>query len=487
MFLNSFMNDPRENSPPRVLTTRLEVLTVCLVGLGLASAIIVSNPVIFGGDPLNRLLHRDRFVMGHQMPMLQVLIFAVTKLSADPALVRYLVALIGALAGVGFYWVITDLFGEKWAFPAALLFVSNPFFLAQSTVPYQESLMLAGLLFAFHLFYRERWLASSLVLGIACVTRYEAWAAAPVLALTYILRKDRSVAGWLKAAVLFGWMPALWIVANRGLSSPGHFVVESSFSIWRLERYVHLGWTTVRNTQFPVLVLAAVGTSWLYKDRSLIDWRMWMQAGFVGVFLIAIPFSAHGVPPDPERYVTAREAFIPIYFVLLLATLGLSRLPRWTGSIVLFSVVLGGVGAYWYVWRETHRPEVQLAYRLAKYLDSSVRDSERAMVLAKPIDQEVAQSYLDRVRQAKGEEAWREAQLEIQEQGSAGTDYQRVLAHSHLRPDQLLASPSACAEWIAVWSDYPDAARELVEGQQVQVLQSGPMSVTILQRRCGVK
>jgi hypothetical protein len=455
------------------------------VAFALAAVIIVSNPIIFGGDTLNRLLHRDRFVMGHQLPMLQILIFAVTKISPDPRLVRYLDALIGAMAGVGFYWVGADLFGKKWAFPAALLFVSNPFFLALSTVPYQESLMMAGLLFAFHLFYTERWLASSLVLGMACLTRYEAWAAGPVLALAYVLRKDRSVVGCLKAALLFGWMPMLWIMANRGLSSRAHFVVESSLSIWRLARYIHLGWIVVRYTQFPALVLAMIGVWWLCRDRSLIDWRMWIQGAFVGLFLVAIPFSAHGVAPDPERYVTSREASIPIYFVLLLATSGLSRWPRWTRSIVLLSVVLGAGVGYWYVWRETHRPEVQLAYRLAKYLDNAVHGGQRALVLTKPIDEQVAQSYLETVRRTRGEDAWRQAQTEVRELGSGGTDYQRVLAHSRLGRDRLLPTPTGCAEWIAVWSDYPNATRELAKGQQVQVLQSGPMSVTILQRDCG--
>jgi hypothetical protein len=478
------MDDLQRKTPGDVIKTRRQALTVFLLGFGLAAGIIFSNPIIFGGDPLNRLLHRDKFVMGHQLPMLQVLIFAVTKISPDPALVRYLVAFIGGMAGVGFYWVVTDLFGEKWALPAALLFVSNPFFLAQSTVPYQEGLMLAGLLFAFHFFYTERWLFSSLFLAMACLTRYEAWAAGPVLALTYVLRKDRSAMGWLRAGALFGWMPVLWILANRGLSSRAHFVVESTISIFRLERYIHLGWIVVRNTQLPVLALAAVGGWWLLRNYCLIDWRMWVQGSFVGLFLIAVPFSAHGVPPDPERYVTPREAFIPIYFVLLLATIGLSKWPRWTKVIVVLSVALGAVGGYWYVWRETHQPEVQLAYRLAKYLDDSMQQEQRALVLARPIDKQWAQNYLDKVRETRGDEAWQDAQHEIQELGTAGTDFQRVRAHSHLSRDRLLDSPTGCAEWVAVWSDYPDAAQEVAIGQEVEVLRSPPLSIAILRRIC---
>jgi hypothetical protein len=53
--------------------------------------------------------------------------------------------------------------------------------------------------------------------------------------------------------------PAVWILAHRGLSSPGNFVIESRISIWRMERYVHIGWNTAKNTQITVLALAAIG------------------------------------------------------------------------------------------------------------------------------------------------------------------------------------------------------------------------------------
>src|SRR6202011_5865333 len=102
----------------------------------------------------------------HQLPMLQILIAAVSTISMDPVLVRFLMAGIGGAAGMGFYLLAGDLFGEKWAFPATLLFVTNPFVLAVSTVPFQEILMLAALFLAFHFFYNERWLAASLWLWV---------------------------------------------------------------------------------------------------------------------------------------------------------------------------------------------------------------------------------------------------------------------------------------------------------------------------------
>ena len=97
VILNKFL-DSRMRKP----------LVVFLVGFTIEAVIIASNPIVFGVDTIVRLLHRDRLVIGHWLTMLQVLIFAVTKISTDPRLVRYTVALIGASAGVGYYRVVED-------------------------------------------------------------------------------------------------------------------------------------------------------------------------------------------------------------------------------------------------------------------------------------------------------------------------------------------------------------------------------------------
>jgi hypothetical protein len=231
-------------------------------------------------------------------------------------------------------------------------------------------------------------------------------------------------------------------------------------------------------------LLAAVGVWRIYKDRSLIDWRLSIQIAFVLLFLLSVPFSAHGVLPDPERYVTAREAFLPIYSVLLLAVLGLAQWPRWTNALVAASVILGVAGGYWYVYRETSKPEVQLGYRLAKYLDNAVKDGERALVLSKPITEDSTRNYIEKARETGGEEGLRQARLELQKADLSGTDYQRTLVQSRLGRERLLAPPADCGEWVAVWDDYPDAAKALAGVQPVDVLRAGSRSVTIVRRQC---
>ena len=123
-----------------------------LFGLGLVvrAALIQAYPQIFGSDSITRLVNRHLIVLAHQLPALQASIWLLTKISGDPLLIRYWVAGIGAVAGLGFYLLATDLMESEDALWAALFFVSNPLVLAYSIVPYQEILMLAGLFFAFH-------------------------------------------------------------------------------------------------------------------------------------------------------------------------------------------------------------------------------------------------------------------------------------------------------------------------------------------------
>jgi hypothetical protein len=430
-----------------------------------------------------RLFDRHNLLQAHQLPLLQLLISGVSRISLHPALVQYMLALIGALAGVGFYRLVADIWGEASAWPAALLFVTHPYILAVSTVPFQEILMLTGLLFAFHFFYKERWLLSSVCLGLACLSRYEAWLACPVLAGTYFWRNRRSLAAARKALAWFGSVPVLWIVARHGVTSTGHFAWELPESLWRFQRYAYLGWITAKFTQFPVLLLAMAGIWRLAQKGRRMDWRIWVQIAFVALFLVAILFSAHGVMPDPERYVTSREAHIPMYFTLLLAAAGLACLPRLNTLLVLAAMVWGIVGAIWYVRMESSVPHVQLDYRVARYLDGSLGAGERAVLFVPPIAEDQAQLYVDKAWKTGGPKGLRQAQRELQQFAATPPDYQRVVIYSRLGRQRLLVPP-ACGEWIAVWNQYPEAARELAGSKPVHIITTDDLTVSILRRRC---
>jgi hypothetical protein len=459
-------------------------LGVLLIGFLLRVAIILVYPISWGGDTVIRLYDRYTLAKAHQLPLLQVLIAALSHVSMNPLFVQLMMAVIGAIAGLGFYRLAAEFCGEAWALPAALLFVSHPYILAVSTVPFQEILALAGLIFAFHFFYTDRFAAASLCLAIACLTRFEAWAACPALAVAYFFRKERGLTGGIKAVLLFGWMPAAWILSHHGLTTAGHYAVETFGSIWRLQRLIYVAWITTKFTQLPVLLLAAAGAWRMLRNRSSLDWRIWVQVGFLAAFLIGVLFSAHGVMPDPERYVTSREAHFAMFFILLLASVELPSWGRWSHPVVALTVVLGVGGAFWYVRNQVQLPEVQAAWQVARFLDQSVQPGQRVLFLTAPIEEEAARLYLDKVRKTGGEEGLRQARLELQEAARTPPDYQRTVVYSRLPREHMLATPSGCAEWIAVWSDYPDAARELAGEGPVKIIQTGPKSVAILRHPC---
>jgi hypothetical protein len=151
---------------------------------------------------------------------------------------------------------------------------------------------------------------------------------------------------------------------------------------------------------------------------------------------------------------------------------------------VAVSAVLGLAGAILIARNETSQPGFQLSYRLARYLDGAVQGQERVLVLARPIPEDIASLYFEKALQTGGEEGLRQAELSLKAADLRPVNYQRLLAYSRLGSSRLLTPPATCGEWVAVWSDYPDAARELADAQPVEVLRSGPLSVSILRRRC---
>ena len=467
-----------------------------LIGLILHAWLIVCWPIVFGGDTVLRMANRDHILLSYQLPALQAALHYLAKISPSVALARSFMAVVGAVAGVGFFLLTGHFMEVRKAFLAALLFASNPFLLALSTVPYQEILMLAGIFFAFHFFLSGNYWAASLCLGVACLTRYEAWAACPVLLAGFLLKRKRTAVEAVKAAVLFGWAPLAWMAYRHGVSPAGTFVIETAISPWRLMRYVYLGWITAKNTPFPVLILAAIGLLAIWRERT---WRLrgaWLLIAFLALFLISILFSAHGVSPDPERFVTAREAHLLISAIILAAGFGLGRLDRIT--MLLFALGFGfGLWSAWrFVARECSSPSVQLSYDLARYLDRTLQDDEKAILLVQPIPKPLIDAFLDKTLALGGPAALEEAKRVMRSLDTSPPDYQRTLIHSRLGKRRLLSFGSALAadrgeeahaQWIVVWSDFtPGNAVEeriyesQVKGKQpVRMLQRGPLSAAI--------
>ncbi|MEX2301385.1 MAG: glycosyltransferase family 39 protein [Bryobacterales bacterium] len=489
-----------------------QAVTVFCAGLGVRLWLVHVFPVIFGGDSIVRLANQDRILLSYQLPLLQAIIHGLSTLSNDPLAVRYFMAFAGALAGLAFYAMACSLLGRRAGFQSALLFTSSPFVIAFSIVPYQEILMLAGLFASFYFAFERKWIAAGVTLGLACLTRYEAWLACPVLAIAFLIEKGFRPLEIARAALLFGWAPLSWMAFHGGVTPQGTYAAEAAFSLERFFRYVYLAWITVKNTPPPVLLLAFFG-GWLFWKRRLIADRRYRLLGcFLLLFLAAILLSAHGERDQPERFVTAREAHVLLAAVVLAAGAGLARFDSrqaeaevragaegraegraeaeaedkakgkvqkakekreeadggeegaedetngtglgalirpWYGWVfVLAGCVAGLWMAYGFVANETSQPPFALSYEVARYLDEHVQTGESAVVLAQPVPSDLLRRYLDKAAQSAGRAGRDEALAVLLDMDTSPPNYQRILVHSRLTKQQLRSVSSLPADLV---------------------------------------
>jgi len=453
----------------------LEIALIIVAGLLARLLLIYRYPMIFGGDTIARLAMADQHVvLSHQLPLLEVAIHYVQLISDHLLLVRYLMAIVGAVAGAGFYLLMTNFAAPTVALDASLLFVANPLILADSIVPYQEILMLAGLLFAFHFALTERWGLSSVSLGVACLTRYEAWLACPVLMVAYLRNTGRRPRAVLAAIALFGWAPLSWMLYNRGITPAGSWAIQWSSNPERLLRWAHLAAVVLRNAAIPTLLLAVVGVAVLVRRRLWATPPYQALIAFGALFLVAILFSAHGVPPHPEASVTEREGHLPLTGVTLLAGVGLALVPRGRHVITALAVAVGLWMADRFVHRASSEPHVALSYQVAQYLQNEIPRDDQVAVLAHSVDVE---GELARVAREHGPGAvhpflaalgdlqrWQPPDYErIRVQSDRGRGRLRSYAtwslgrfadSSGTRGAQGSAMPGGRPEWVVLWSDF---------------------------------
>lgn len=477
---------------------------VFLVGLGVRLWLIHVFPVIFGGDSIVRLANSDRIFLSYQLPLLQALIHGLSTLTNDPLAVRYFMALAGAAAGLAFYALACSLLGRTAGFQTALLFASSPFVIAFSIVPYQEILMLAGLFAAFYFAFERKWIAAGVCLGLACLTRYEAWLACPVLTVFFLIEKGFRPLEIAKAALLFGWTPLAWMAFHGGVTPAGTYAAEASFSFERFYRYVYLAWITAKNTPPPVLLLALAGVWVFWKQRLIVDPRYRMLSAFLLLFLIAVLLSAHGERDQPERFVTAREAHVLLAGTVFLAGIGLRALPRFRWAFVAGSCLVGFWMAYGFVANETSQPPFALSFEAARYLDEHVGKGESVVVLAQPVPKDLLARYLEQAEKAGGRAGRDKAVELLLDLDNSPPNYQRILVHSRLTNEQLrsvaslppdlvpspASPPAVIPDWLVLWSDFhptnqsEEELRERVAGSQPrQTFDRGGLRVAIYRLR----
>lgn len=439
---------------------------VALFALGLTVRLlfISLHPIVYGGDSVMRMMNADRILIAYQLPFLQLLIFAANLLSPDPGLLRYLMALIGSLAGVAFYWLSSVLWGRDAARLCALFFILNPFILVHSLVPYQEVLVLlllcGGLALLFENNSRGRLALASLCLGLACLTRYEAWIVTAAAAGFHWFNKrgKRSpLPAWksgLETFLLFGWAPTLWTFLHQGLSPSGTFVLEGIRAWQRVYRIPYVLLMSAYHAGVPLLPLAGWGTLEFFRTSLWRDRRVQMLMVATGGFLVALPMSAHGVPPDPVSMVTDREShwlLLPLFWAaglgahrfkkLLMPTSAWGPSGRTKTAVVRGAIYHSALGAclLWGLAEANRRiasltsaASLQLDYAVAQHLDRHLPGDSNVLILAEPVPAAAVQEYLDRARRKAGSRGEEAARRLISLVDTGPFDYSRTVVNSRL-------------------------------------------------------
>jgi len=562
------MTQARSNSLP----FRIELLTVFLLGSFVRIAFVHVHPAIYGGDTLARIMNADRILLAYQLPSLQLLIYLANLVSGDPLLIRYLMSLVGALAGVAFYLFSATLLDRTTARLANLFFIFNPFLLVHSIVPYQEILMLLFLCLGLHCLLRstsvppctrgdlrgveeidtrtnhslttlskegERRLQpsigwASLFLGLACLTRYEAWVIAATAGLYYARTElsGRSSRNYLRLLVktiaLFGWAPILWILLHRGVSPQGTYVLEGPASWARLWRIPYVAAMALVHAGPVVGLLAVFGLLTFWKSSLWHKWEIQMVLGAAALLMLSLVFSAHGVAPDPQRYVTDREAHWFLLFPFWAAALGLMDIQQrllFKGDssqsktliasqrlrvtvccfVLILAVVWGVAQTDRYIKRLLTDLNLNLDYAVAQHLEKGLPPGSKALIFAKPLPSEATQDYFDRVSRQGGTAALEVARRQLAELNSGPLDYSRIAVNTHLRKDQLVDASKLRVDTpdaesflsqnhvglAAIFSNYPTQAaetRHLLDyvnqrGKPQATLRDGALQVSIVEVR----
>ena len=132
----------RQDTPFSTVPPWIDAITVGFVAFALRAALIAWYPLVYGGDPIIRLIESDRILISYQLPGLQCVVYLIHALGGGVVETRLAVAGLSALAAAG----LTRLAGLGWSrsvgLLAGLFFACKPFCLYFSAIPYQFPLVL---------------------------------------------------------------------------------------------------------------------------------------------------------------------------------------------------------------------------------------------------------------------------------------------------------------------------------------------------------
>jgi hypothetical protein len=436
--------------------------------------LVFAYPAVYGGDSVARLARSDELVLAYQLPLPQLLVFLARSLSADPLLTRALFATIGALLPLALLRAMRPWAGDTAALLAALLAALHPLPLYYSLVPYQESPMLVLLLEAACALQQRRERRAGLLLGLACLCRYEAWIAA---ALAVAARRATP-----RAVLTFAWAPVLWLAAWQGLSPAGTYVLDPDPGAARWSRVAFLALKLRDYSGWSFLLLAGLGAVAVLRRRE----RPFLWGAlYVFATSLAVIALGHEFPPGSGQ-VSERLLHIPVVAGCVLAGLGLDAAARRARAglplaAAAAAVVALALGQSWLrfargqIAAANRDPSLSLALSIARVADAELRPGERLAVLAPAVPRGALEDYVRKVERAGGDVARAREIAESLARHSPDSD--RVAANL-ARPPRTVTEEAQGAALVAVFDDAPQS-RAQAPGARLARFQAGPRGVTL--------
>lgn len=395
-----------------------DLMFIFALGLLFRLVLLLVYPVPFGNDAAGRLYFRDTIWTWHWLPFTQFLVHAGYALTKSIFVVRGIFALAGALAGVAFTAYLQTFASRRAALIGGVLFAINAQFVFLSLMPYQEVLFL-GLLFGALAFFiksekRSHFIFGTLLYGLACLTRYEAWFLLPVLFLGNVWRNKSH---WLRACVMnaiaLGLGPLLWLAINwLQWNDPTAFLfhrADQQFYAWaphgdfmRILHYLNMMLYWLLRFGSPLILLAATGVAVLWKKRADLFSKLYPM---LWLFLTVMLFLT--LVAGREFATANRFASIPLAIALVFTALGadyllarleakwrdaqqLARIKTWASVTLLVVLLIYGAVP---VAKANQLPEFRTPYLVAQFLKLNLHAGERAIVIGESIDGAVPMPY----------------------------------------------------------------------------------------------
>ena len=360
-------------------------------------AFVIAFPTLHGGDAAARLAHADMLVLGYQLPLPQLFVMLGKSIADDPRLVRVLFCIWGGVLAAGLTALLALTIGHRGAIFGALLFSFDPLLTHYSIVPYQEPVAYALVAWAFFFAASDRARTGAILLGGACLSRYEAWLFLPAF---WSVSRSRS------AALIAAAPIAAWVLRWQGLAPRGFYVLDIDMQANRLSRVVYLAGKFVEYETALGLTLALAGlvVATASRERAALKYT-----GALALVTAWVVLLGHEYPPG-SGLMSERLIHLPVLLVLSLSAFALAHLsatsrPAFMACLGIV-VLLAGRNVRFergLLKAAAADPDLALARDTARAIEALLSPGECVTVLAPTVDPALLRAYVSKVGFAFGD------------------------------------------------------------------------------------